>query len=141
MVWPAGPAGAPLPPLLPLLWCFIRSCSLPCVIYYFIFGLICYFINHSIFYHWWWVVVGGGGRWVVGGCRLWWWWVVVGGGRRWWVVVGGGGKPPGGYGRPVPTHRSWVCLLNLVLLLTAPPGPHKATLVWGMMLASDPKQI
>ena len=37
---PAGSAGAPLPPpLLPLLWYFIHSCSLPYVIYNFIFDL------------------------------------------------------------------------------------------------------
>ena len=30
-----GPAGAPLPPLLPLLWYLIHSCSLPYVVYFF----------------------------------------------------------------------------------------------------------
>jgi hypothetical protein len=33
----AGPTGMPLLPLLPLLWYLIHSCSLPYVIYYFIF--------------------------------------------------------------------------------------------------------
>ena len=37
----AGPAGAPLMPLLPLLWYFIHSCSLSFVMCYFIFDLIC----------------------------------------------------------------------------------------------------
>ena len=41
--WPgaplARPAGAPLLQVLPLLWYFIHSCSLPYVIHYFIFDL------------------------------------------------------------------------------------------------------
>ena len=44
---PAGPAGAPL---LPLLWYLIRSCSLPYVIYYFIFDLIYYVYQPFYFY-------------------------------------------------------------------------------------------
>ena len=77
-VWapPAGLAGAPLPSLLPLLWCFIHSCSLPHAIHY---HFIFYFINRSTFilYHCWWVVVVvvrqvvvGGGQWWLGGRPL-----------------------------------------------------------------------
>ena len=40
---PARPLGAPLLPPLPLLQYLIHSCSLPYVIYYFIFDLICFY--------------------------------------------------------------------------------------------------
>ena len=46
----AGLAGPPLLPLLPLLWYFVHSCSLPYVIYCFIFDLICYLVNLFYFY-------------------------------------------------------------------------------------------
>ena len=76
-----GPAGAPLPPLMPLLLgYFNHNCSLPYVIYYFIFDLICYLIKHPNFISYLLLVVGGG------------WWVVLGGGG-WW-------KAPGGHERP-----------------------------------------
>ena len=45
------PAGAPLLPLLPLLWYLIHSCSLAYVTYYFIFGIIYYLINHFTLQH------------------------------------------------------------------------------------------
>ena len=52
-----------MPPLQPLLWYFIHSCSLPYVIYYFIFGFIFCFINNSTFLSYLSLVVGGGGGW------------------------------------------------------------------------------
>ena len=42
-------AVSPLLSLLPLPWYLIHSCSLPCVICYFIFDLVCDFINYSTF--------------------------------------------------------------------------------------------
>ena len=48
---PTGLAGATLPPLLPLLWYLIYSCSLPYVLYYLIFDSVCDFMNHSTFVH------------------------------------------------------------------------------------------
>ena len=59
---PARSAVAPLPQLLPLLWCFIHCCSLPYVIYYLIFDFICSFIDFSTFILYFSLVVGGG-RW------------------------------------------------------------------------------
>ena len=41
----SGPAGAPLLKLLPLLWYFIHSCSMPHVIHYFIFASICFWLT------------------------------------------------------------------------------------------------
>ena len=46
----ARPAGAPLLPLLPLLWYFIHSCSLPYVIYYFVSDLTFYVCQPFYFY-------------------------------------------------------------------------------------------
>ena len=58
---PTGLAGAPLLPLLPQLWYLIHSCSLPDVMYYFIFDLYVTFINHSTFLLCLSLVVVGGG--------------------------------------------------------------------------------
>ena len=59
----AGPARAPLLPLLPLLWYFIHSCSLPYVIHYFCiwFNIVLLFAFSTFIL----LVVGGGGWWLV----------------------------------------------------------------------------
>ena len=50
---PAGSAGVPLLPLLQLLWYSIHTCSLPYVLYYFLFDLVCYLYQHFCFYPCW----------------------------------------------------------------------------------------
>ena len=96
---PAGPAVAPLQPLL---WYLIHSCSLPDVIYSFMFDLIWSIPTNLLLYyiyHWWWVVVGGG---VV---------VVVGDGGFGSLTMGDHARQQ----RPIPARRFLALIQNRVL--------------------------
>ena len=78
--------------------CYFRYCGISfiavvCLMHYFVFNLIWYFINHSTFISCLSFVAGGG---------RWWWWL----------------ETPGGHGRPqrtVAAHRFWPGTRNLVL--------------------------